>query len=101
VQERVSPHEQDAHRLLTVQEVATHCGLSEKAIYRAIERGELCASRLCSRLRVRGEEVDAWISRSAIAHEPLPNGRREPRRMDFSSPNGLRSMLADTRGKTR
>jgi hypothetical protein len=33
------------------------CGLSPRAVYRAIERGELVASRLCSRLRIRPEDV--------------------------------------------
>ena len=33
-------------------EAAALAGLSTRAIYRAIERGELRAARLCSRLRI-------------------------------------------------
>lgn len=46
--------------------LARRCGLSRKAVYRAIERGELRASRLCSRLRIRPDDVDAWLQASTV-----------------------------------
>ena len=55
-----------ADRLLSVEEVAERCGLSRRAVYRAIERGELAASRLCSRLRIRSEDVEAWIAANRV-----------------------------------
>ena len=45
-------------RLLSPEEVARTCGLSRRAVYRAIARGELRAARLCNRLRVRPDELD-------------------------------------------
>ena len=70
--------------LLSPQDVARRCGLSRKAVYRAIERGELRASRLCSRLRTRPDDVDAWLQASTVvpdlatpttpvAHSRLPD----------------------------
>ena len=59
--------------LLSPEDVATRCGLSRRAVYRAIERGELPASRLCSRLRVRPEDLDAWIAGKRVEPpEPIP-----------------------------
>ena len=63
------------------------CGLSRKAVYRAIERGELKAFRLCSRLRIDPDAVEAWLEanvveptgRAAIPRVPplrLPRDRR-------------------------
>lgn len=79
-------------RLLRPDEVAAICGLSRKAVYRAIERGELRASKLCSRLRITAEELDRWIEASQIEPARLP----EPRPMRVSAPNGLRALLRDS-----
>jgi excisionase family DNA binding protein len=79
-----------ASRLLSPEEVARNCGLSRRAIYRAIERGELRASRLCSRLRVRAEDVDAWIDANGV--EPV--GRIGPPPPLAPAHNGLRRLLA-------
>jgi len=81
--------------LLSPEDVAHRCGLSRKAVYRAIERGELRASRLCSRLRVRAEDVEAWIEANAVT----PVGRRVPARpTSLPAPNGLRTLLGDRAG---
>ena len=52
--------------LLSVDQVAVVCGLSRRAIYRAIERGELRASRLCGRLRIAPEDLETWIRSSVV-----------------------------------
>ncbi len=52
--------------LLRVSEAAELAGLSTRAIYRAIERGELRAARLCSRLRIPRAAFEEWIERSAV-----------------------------------
>jgi excisionase family DNA binding protein len=52
------------------EEVARQCGLSRRAVYRAIERGELRASRPCSRIRIRAADVKAWVEEDQI--EPAP-----------------------------
>jgi excisionase family DNA binding protein len=53
-------------------EAAELAGLSTRAIYRAIARGELPAARLCSRLRIAREDFDAWFARSAVRVEAPP-----------------------------
>jgi excisionase family DNA binding protein len=45
---------------------AAELGLSTRAIYRAIERGELRAARLCSRLRIPRAAFDEWVERCAV-----------------------------------
>jgi excisionase family DNA binding protein len=67
------------------------CGLSRKAVYRAIERGELRASKLCSRLRITPEDIDRWIEASQIEPAPLP----DPRPARIPAPNGLRALLRE------
>lgn len=75
--------------LLSPEQVAERCALSRKAVYRAIERGELPASKLCSRLRIRAEDVDEWIRTNEVAPR-LPG-----RAMAWRAPatNGLRRLL--------
>ncbi|MGK2937891.1 MAG: helix-turn-helix domain-containing protein [Solirubrobacteraceae bacterium] len=51
-------------------EAAAIAGLSTRAIYRAIQRGELRAVRLCSRLRIPRDEFDDWVARAAVRVEP-------------------------------
>jgi excisionase family DNA binding protein len=41
-------------------------GLSTRAIYRAIQRGDLRAVRLCSRLRIPQAAFDDWVERGAV-----------------------------------
>jgi excisionase family DNA binding protein len=40
--------------------------VSTRAIYRAIQRGELRAVRLCSRLRIPREAFDEWVERCTV-----------------------------------
>ena len=58
--------------LLRVSEAAELAGLSTRAIYRAIERGELRAARLCSRLRIPRAAFDEWVERSAVHPSERP-----------------------------
>lgn len=69
-------------RLLTVKEVAVACQLSEKAVRRAIDDGELTAVKLRSRLRVTPGDFQAWIAsqRQARAHRIEPALARRARR---------------------
>ena len=60
----------DEH-LLSAEDVARLCGLSRKAVYRAVERGELKAFRLCSRLRIDPGAVEAWLEGNVVE----PSGR--------------------------
>jgi excisionase family DNA binding protein len=60
---------------LRPDEAAELAGLSKRAIYRAIQRGDLRAVRLCSRLRISREDFDAWVASSAVRFEVPPEIR--------------------------
>lgn len=64
--------------MLSPAQVAGLTNLSRAAVYRAIERGELQASRLCGRLRVDSAELEAWKARSAVQRQRPRNGRSGP-----------------------
>jgi excisionase family DNA binding protein len=85
--------------LLSVREVATACRLSEKAVRRAIDAGELPAVKLRSRLRVTPQDFEAWIAagRGNRGRVPFVQRPRAPRR----APAGMfRGMVehSDNRG---
>jgi excisionase family DNA binding protein len=83
-----------ADALLSPEQVARRCGLSRRAVYRAIDRGELRASRLCSRIRIRAEDVDAWVQENQI--EPSSHQTRLPRSSPLRQADGLRRLLAES-----
>jgi excisionase family DNA binding protein len=83
-------------RLLTTRDVATHCGLSTRAVYDAIRRGELKATRICSRIRIRPEDLDAWLA----AGEVNPPRRLRPVPASPLSPvSGSFRALMDSGGR--
>jgi excisionase family DNA binding protein len=66
-----SPAMADQQRvLLTVRDVAEVTGLSDRAIYHAVARGELRAIRVCSRIRIPQEWFDEWLDRAVVEPEP-------------------------------
>lgn len=81
--------------LLTVTEVARLTGLSANAVYRAVWSGELRASKLRGRLRVRADEIDAWVDaarvRTARAERKRPP--RPTRARPLGPGRGLRELL--------
>jgi excisionase family DNA binding protein len=72
----------DDWHLLSIKEVANACRLSEKAIRRAIDEGELPAVKLRSRLRIAPHDFEAWIAsgRRSRAEAPPLARPRAPRR---------------------
>jgi excisionase family DNA binding protein len=84
-----------APRYLTVAEAARASGFSRRAVYRAIDRGELVASVVCSRLRIHPDDFLAWMEGQRVApREPSPRvvgigARNAP------ATNGLRGLLAE------
>lgn len=64
--------------LLSPNEVADFCGYSRKAIYRAIERGELRATKRCSRWRIWAEDLELWLEGGVPAHENGGRRRQTP-----------------------
>jgi len=81
--------------LLAVAGVAERVGLSEKAVRRAIGRGELPASKLCGRIRVRPEDVDIWIQVNLVGTHASPTVL--PRPAALPATDGLRALLDDGR----
>jgi excisionase family DNA binding protein len=79
--------------LLSPEDVARRCGLSRKAVYRAVARGELRAARILSRLRIDPSDVEAWLRANIV--EP---GRPTPASVAARSPasKGLRRLLPGT-----
>jgi excisionase family DNA binding protein len=68
--------------LLSVSEIAIACQLSEKAVRRPIDAGELQAVKLRSRLRVTPQDFEDWIAasrRRASGKRDGPSPRRERR----------------------
>lgn len=82
-------------RLLSPEDVASRCGLSRKAVYRAIDRGELKSARLCSRLRIRPDDVEAWVEGNSVARVRNVQSLTPPA---LSAPNGLRSLVEERHG---
>lgn len=86
-----------ADQLLSPEDVANLCGLSRKAVYRAIERGELAAFRLCSRLRIRPADVESWLKDNSVAPARGGSAKNDASVPHISgrlpTPGGLRSLL--------
>lgn len=82
----------EIERLLSPEDVARACGLSRRAVYRAIARGELRAARLCNRLRVQPAELERWIVTQTPAVD-LPGRSRRSRRPRTTDGGGLRALL--------
>jgi excisionase family DNA binding protein len=51
---------------LTPRDVAKITGLHVAVIRRAIDRGELRAHKLCSRLRIRQEDFEIWLHSNIV-----------------------------------
>lgn len=79
----------DFERLLSPEDVARACGLSRRAVYRAIARGELRAARLCHRLRIHPTELERWIAEETRGANPRSAMR--PHRRTRSAQDGLRA----------
>lgn len=72
-----SGHAPGRPRLLSVKDVAQFCGLSEKAVRRGIDDGELHAVKLRSRLRVGPQDLEEWLAgRRHRQADPLGPRRR-------------------------
>lgn len=84
--------------LLAPEDVARLCGLSRRAVYDAIRRGELPAMRLCSRLRIRSDDLDSWLTAARVAPTPgLPSAKELRSRPGQPAARGsFRALMADT-----
>jgi excisionase family DNA binding protein len=82
-----------APRYVSVAEAARASGLSKRAVYRAIERGELGASLVCSRLRIHPDDFLAWMEGERT--NPRNTSRSRPRTDARKTPaaTGLRRLI--------
>jgi excisionase family DNA binding protein len=62
--------------MLTVMEVATRLKLSRRAVYRAVELGDLEHHRFGASIRVSESQLEAFLDRSRVhVHNQEPNTR--------------------------
>src|SRR5436305_13956014 len=89
-----------AVRLLSPTDVAAMCGLSRRAVYDAIKRGELRAFKLCSRLRISTADVDAWLAASLVPVTALPAipPLQPTRSIESAPPGSFRARLRHAQG---
>jgi excisionase family DNA binding protein len=89
-----------AVRLLSPTEVAAMCGLSRRAVYDAIKRGELRAFKLCSRLRISTADVDTWLAASLVPVTGLPAvlPPSAPRSIESAPAGSFRARLRHDQG---
>jgi excisionase family DNA binding protein len=82
-------------RYLSVAEAARASGFSCRAVYRAIDRGDLGASVVCSRLRIHPDDFLAWMEGDRA--DPPERRTTAPRigARKVPAANGLRSLLQD------
>jgi excisionase family DNA binding protein len=85
-------------RYLTVAETARASGFSRQAVYRAIDRGDLRASVVCSRIRIHPDDFLAWMDDDSAAAPSEPRTTRRAAGRGGArtkpDPDGLRSLLA-------
>jgi excisionase family DNA binding protein len=65
--------------MLTVREAAGHVRLTQWAIYRAIQRGDLAAFKPGGRLRIQEADLDAWLESTRV--DPKPRSARRSGRI--------------------
>src|SRR3954454_724840 len=96
-QSAVAPAYTADARLLSPTDVAAMCGLSRRAGYDAIKRGELRAFKLCSRLRISTADVDAWLAASLVSVTALPAvpPPSPPRSFESAPAGSFRARLRD------
>lgn len=78
VWKRMTANEGIKRMAYTPAEIAASAGLSRKAIYRAIENGELRAAKVCngSRLLIPSEAAREWIERHVVGARKSSSPRR-------------------------
>jgi excisionase family DNA binding protein len=57
---------------MTVKEIAKDIDLHEKVVRRAIEAGELPATKVRNRIRVKRSDYEAWVEANKVEPYPVP-----------------------------
>jgi excisionase family DNA binding protein len=80
-------------RYLTVAEAARASGFSRRAVYRAIERGELATGVVCSWLRIHPTDFVAWMEGSRAAATASSHSGDRIGVREAPAADGLRGLL--------
>ena len=97
-------------RMLTIQEAADRVRLTQWAIYRAIQRGELTAYKPGGRLRIHEADLEAWLESTRVQAKARSTPRRAPSTAPGvigaaarprASADSLRARVRTSRGKRR
>jgi excisionase family DNA binding protein len=99
-------HEADT---LTIQEAAERVRLTQWALYRAVQRGELTAYKPGGRLRIREADLEAWLQSTRVRTKARPATRSAPAAppgvLGAARPRGtadsVRARVRASRGKRR
>ena len=78
---------------LEAKDAVLMAGLSVRAIYRAIHRGDLGAVGLCSRIRIPRDAFEEWVERSRVVPEP-PTPLEAPPRFSAARQGSFRRLLS-------
>lgn len=88
-------------RLLSPREVAAHTGLSYRTVLRAIEAGELPASRLRNRLRISRYDMLSWIDGATVRHDRVRSVQPRPKKFARGSLRRLHTQPQEGRHGSR
>jgi len=95
--------------MLTIQEAAERVRLTQWALYRAVQRGELTAYKPGGRLRIREADLEAWLQSTRVRTKARPATRPAPAAppgvLSAARPRGtadsVRARVRASRGKRR
>jgi excisionase family DNA binding protein len=78
--------------MLSVEEVSGRLAVSEHAVRRAIARGDLPAFKVCRRVRIREEDLDAFIEAGRVGGDRVASRRRSAPRHEARPAGGLSAL---------
>jgi excisionase family DNA binding protein len=81
--------------MLTVQEAATQVKLTQWAIYRAIQRGDLVAYKPGGRLRINEIDLQSWLESTRVRPAPAPDRLARQVPPSLALTGSKRSRVAD------
>ena len=87
--------------VLTVQEAASVVKLTQWAIYRAIQRGDLVAYKPGGRLRINEKDLDAWLEATRVCPAASPRNRRDVPPPDLVAPSRRETADGTLRARVR
>lgn len=68
----------EAEPWLSVEQIASHLGVSKETIYRWLDRQKIPASRVGKLWRFRASDVDEWVLRGGASETPALDKTKKP-----------------------